>query len=160
MSSRGETFEEAFEALFVEAFHVARRIVGGAGEAEDIAAEATARALDKWRHVSGMRSPTGWVVRVAANLAIDNLRRRRFATTGTLERPTRPDDIDTRLVVRDMLHQLPQRQRQIVALRYLVDLPEAEVADRLGISLGSVKRHHHRAINRLRLNAEVASYVS
>ena len=148
--SRGD-FEEVFEDLFVEAFHVARRIVGDDNEAEDIAAEATARALDSWRRVRAMRSPTGWVVRVAGNLAIDTVRRRRFRTTGTLERPSRPDDSDTRLQVRDMLHQLPKRQCEILALRYLVDLPEAEVAKELGISLGSVKRHTHRAMNRLRL---------
>ncbi|MCY0541583.1 hypothetical protein OVW21_26515, partial [Klebsiella pneumoniae] len=63
-------FREVFESLFVAGYQVAIRILGDAAEAEDIAAEAAARAHDRWRRVGGMPSPTGWVVRVATNLAI------------------------------------------------------------------------------------------
>ena len=147
-------FEDVFESLFVAAYHVAHRIVGSAAEAEDIAAEATARALDRWRRVGGMASPKGWVVRVATNLAIDTVRRRRFVATIEFETPAEADDADNRIAVREMLRRLPRRQRDVLALRYLADLSEAEIAVVLGISPGSVKRHASRALSRLRSNGQ------
>ena len=45
---------------------------------------------------------------------------------------------------------LPERQRQVFVLRYIEDLPTAEVAAALGLSPGSVKRHLFRAVRRLR----------
>jgi RNA polymerase sigma-70 factor (sigma-E family) len=156
MPGRAE-FEEAFEGLFVAAYQVAHRIVGNSGEAEDVAAEATARALDGWRRVSAMPSPRAWVVRVASNLAIDIVRRRRFSAPALQNEPTAGEDGDLRIAVREMLRRLPRRQRDVLALRYLVDLSEAEIATVLGISPGTVKRHASRALERLRRdNAEGA----
>lgn len=151
MPGRAE-FEDVFESLFVAAYGVAHRILGSAAEAEDVAAEAMSRALDRWRRVGGMPSPTGWVVRVATNLAIDTVRRRRFVGPVELETSSKADDADTRLAVREMLRRLPRRQRDVLALRYLADLSEAEIAVVLGISPGSVKRHTSRALSRLRRN--------
>ena len=48
------------------------------------------------------------------------------------------------------LLRLPRRQREAVALRYLVDLPEREVASVLGLSTGTVKTHLHRGLAALR----------
>lgn len=154
-------FEEAFQDLFVAAYHVALRILANAGEAEDVAAESTARALDGWRRVSAMPSPRAWVVRVATNLSIDIVRRRRFVAMGGLDRSSSgaPEESDTRMVVRDMLRRLPRRQRDVLALRYLVDLSEAEIADVLGISPGTVKRHASRALRQLRRHEGDVSYA-
>lgn len=44
------------------------------------------------------------------------------------------------------LRSLPARQREVLALRYYLDLSEAEIADALGISAGSVKTHAHRGL--------------
>lgn len=52
--------------------------------------------------------------------------------------------------VRRALGALPARQRAALVLRYVEDLPEAQVADLLGCSVGSVKAHTHRDIRRLR----------
>ena len=48
------------------------------------------------------------------------------------------------------LSRLPRRQRQVVALRYLSDLSERDVASMLGVSAGAVKTHLHRALGVLR----------
>lgn len=55
-----------------------------------------------------------------------------------------------RIVLSDALARLPRRQREVVALRYLADLSEAQVAASLGISTGSVKTHLHRGLISLR----------
>ena len=44
------------------------------------------------------------------------------------------------------LHRLPERQREALALRYFLDLPEAEIAAAMGVSAGSVKTHVHRGL--------------
>lgn len=54
------------------------------------------------------------------------------------------------LLIRQALGELPRKQRAVVVLRYLEDLPEAEVASLLGCSAGSVKTHAHRGLRALR----------
>ena len=49
---------------------------------------------------------------------------------------------------------LPRRQREVLTLRYYLDLSEAQIADALGISTGSVKAHAHRGLTALRLDVE------
>jgi len=55
------------------------------------------------------------------------------------------------------VHRLPQRQREVVVLRYYADLSERQIADALDISPGSVKAHAHRALTTLRDSLEGAS---
>jgi RNA polymerase sigma factor (sigma-70 family) len=55
-----------------------------------------------------------------------------------------------RRMVLDALQQLPRRQREVLALRYYLDLSEAEIADALGISRGAVKSHASRGSAALR----------
>lgn len=52
------------------------------------------------------------------------------------------------------LGRLPRRQRQVLTLRYYLDLSEAQIADALGISAGSVKAHAHRGLATLRSDVE------
>jgi RNA polymerase sigma factor (sigma-70 family) len=148
-------FERCFDRLFTRAFHVALKVLGDKGEAEDVAAEAMARALRSWRRVGSLDAPEAWVVRVTTNLAIDALRRRKRRQGGSAPAtPTPLDDVaDTRVDLHALLRSLPQRQREVVALRYLADMSEAETAAVLGIALGTVKRHANRGITRMREEA-------
>ena len=148
-------FEACFDRLFTRAFHVALRIVGDKGEAEDVAAEALARTLRSWRKVRSLDAPEAWVVRVTTNLAIDSVRRRRRRSGGSaLPEAAGLDDVaDARVDLHALLRSLPQRQREVVALRYLADMSEAETAAALGIALGTVKRHANRGITRMREEA-------
>ena len=50
----------------------------------------------------------------------------------------------------EALAELPRRQREVIALRYYVDLSEAEIAETLGISRGAVKSHASRGAAALR----------
>jgi len=52
--------------------------------------------------------------------------------------------------VRQALQALPRQQRAVLVLRYYADLPEAEIADLLGCSPGTVKTHAHRGLRGLR----------
>jgi len=55
------------------------------------------------------------------------------------------------------LGRLPRRQREVLTLRYFLDLSEAAIADALGISAGSVKAHAHRGLTSLRSDVEATS---
>lgn len=146
-------FEEVFEDLFVQAYRVAHRILRNHNDAEDAAAETMARALDKWWRVGRMSTPAKWIVRVATNVALDTLRRRRRAKAKAPEAaPMSSSDAEGHVDIVDLLCRLPRRQCDVMTLRYLVGFSEAEIAAQLGISPGSVKRHASRAVDHLRRN--------
>src|SRR5207253_7822190 len=146
-----DSFEQAFDELFPRAFKLARRLVGDTDVAEDIAAEALARAYANWPRVSTLAYRDGWVLRVAANLAVDRVRRQpEVIAVPTPAGPDADDPVVLRLALVAALGSLPRRQRQAVALRYLGDLTDGEVAVALGISVGSVKTHIHRGLRALR----------
>ena len=55
-----------------------------------------------------------------------------------------------RMELARLLESLPKRQREVVVMRYLADRSEADTAEALGTSVGSVKRHAHRGLVTLR----------
>lgn len=129
------------------AYRVAYRLLGDREDASDLAQEAVARAVMRWAKVSGYADQ--WVATVAANLAIGLLRRRR-------PEPATPDAGITdpfagdRVDLARSLRKLTRRQQEVVVLRYLADLSERDVAERLGCSEGSVKQHASRGLGALR----------
>lgn len=142
-------FEEAFDELFPRAVRLAHRLLGDRAAAEDVAAEAMARAYARWPKVSVLPYRDGWLLKVTTNLAIDRLRRR---TPDVSAPPVADfeDGVDLRLALNAALLTLAPRQRQAITLRYLGGLSDKEVASALGISLGSVKTHIHRGLHGLR----------
>ena len=147
-------FEEAFPGLFLVAYQVTYRILGDVTRAEDAAAEATARALARWRRVGRMEHRNGWVARVAGNVAIDEIRRaNRRRDVPVRSGPLTADGTEEatlRLALGAALAGLSTRQREVISLRYLADLDEAEVSRALGISVNSVKKHAARGKEALR----------
>ena len=148
-SERDSEFDEFFDSLFPRAQALALRILGNRGAAEDVAAEALTRAYTRWPRLRTLSYRDGWVLKVASNLAIDAIRRR--PATSTIADEPSPEDLGTlRVALAAALHSLPDRQRAVIALRYLSDLSEAEVADALGMAVGTVKSHTHRGLANLR----------
>ncbi|MFI5053595.1 MAG: SigE family RNA polymerase sigma factor [Acidimicrobiia bacterium] len=144
-------FEEAFEDLYLRAYGVAYQLVGRRSESEDIAQETLARAFVHWRKIRGYAE--AWVVRVAGNLAIDSWRRtNRLDVSDTTNRPDprSPEPSGQRVDLHRALATLSRRQREVIVLRFLADLPEADVAKALGCSVGSVKQHASRGLATLR----------
>jgi len=91
---------------------------------------------------------TGWLLRVARNLTIDTIRRRRAIPSGDLLIADRPwDDAGRRcaLALQDALAALSEDQRQVLVLRQVVGLRPREIATRLARTEGSVHALHHRA---------------
>ena len=149
-------FEEQFEELYTRAYGVAYQLLGRRSEAEDVAQETLARAFVRWRKVRGYAE--AWVVRVAGNLAIDGWRRRqRLESHADAEdrAASAPGPDGQRVDLHRALHALSRRQREVIVLRFLADLPEADVAHALGCSVGSVKQHASRGLAALRISMAV-----
>lgn len=141
-------FEDEFDDLAGLAYRTAFRILGARPEAEEVAQETMTKALLGWNRVRSHARP--WVCRVAANEAIGILRKRRPARMELAMVQSSGETIGDRIDLQRALLILSKRQREVVILRYLVDLPEADVGAEFGISIGSVKTHAHRALAALR----------
>jgi RNA polymerase sigma-70 factor (sigma-E family) len=128
--------------------------VGDRQEAEDLVAEAFARAWARWAAVWRHPAPRAWVVRTALNARVSWWRRRRREVVVADAAPTGATDGDLSSIVdRELMAKvlgLPDRQRQVVALRLFLDLDTAQTADVLGIAAGTVTAHLARAIAALR----------
>ena len=140
-------FDAAFRSLYPRCFALAYRMLGNHSVAEDLASESMARALQRWNRLDPDRV-AGWVLRVTANQAIDLMRRKgRTMESGVIDLE---DATTVRLALARAIRTLPARQQEVVVLRYLSDLSEAETAAALRISVGSVKTHAHRGLAALR----------
>jgi RNA polymerase sigma factor (sigma-70 family) len=130
--------------------------VGDRDTAQELVAEAFARAWASWRTVSRHPAPAAWVIRTALNLNISRWRRRRREVSvpdpGSIADLPATDvggsSVDPRIMA--SLLRLPARQRQVVALRLFLDLDTDHTAQALGIAQGTVQAHLGRAIAALR----------
>lgn len=145
-----ETFDDSFPELYKISYRVAYRILGNRAEAEDVAQETLAKAYTRWWRLRG--DAARWVSRVSANSSIDiwRKRQRQELTPSDIERAQRGEPIIERLALADALSRLSRRQREVVTLRYLAGYPEADVAEILQCSVGSVKTHASRGLTALR----------
>jgi RNA polymerase sigma-70 factor (sigma-E family) len=148
---RGQGFDEFFSHILPRTIRAARRLTGDPWIAEDVAVEALARAHARWARVEALPWRDAWVLKVASREALHHVRRRPPLPAPSYERDE-SDDVALRVALVAALVRLPRRQRETVVLRYLCDLPEADVALALGVSAGTVKTHLHRALASLRAN--------
>lgn len=140
-------FEDRFEALHLIAYRTAYPVLGERGDSQDVAQEAMARAYVRWGKIHTYAA--AWVSRVALNLALDRVRKRRPVAEA---KDSAHEDafIAERLDLQRVLRDLPKRQREAVVLRYIADQSEADVAKAMDVSIGSVKTHASRGLAALR----------
>ncbi|MGQ4385107.1 SigE family RNA polymerase sigma factor [Streptomyces sp. SAS_270] len=126
--------------------------VGDRQLAEDLVAEAFARAWASWPRVRGHPAPRAWVVRTALNTRVSWWRRRRHevALEGRDAETPGPDPAGLDPTLLALLRGLPRRQREVIALRVFLDLDTATTARTLGIAPGTVTAHLSRAVATLR----------
>ena len=135
-------------------------LVGDAHRAEELTQQALVRTYAAWSR-AGSGDPLAYTRRVLVNLRTDSWRRRRRevlvgelpeGAPGLGAHPARDatEDHAERDRLLRALTVLTPKQRRVVVLRHLVGLPEAEVADHLGVSVGTVKSTSSRALALLR----------
>lgn len=128
-------------------------MTGDQHRAEDLLQGALTKLAARWEAIRDT-NPEGFVRTVIYRDSISWWRkhRRERLSPSTPDRGT-PDssaDVDSRLLLRSALARLTPKQRAVVVLRFYEDLGEAQVADLLGVSVGTVKSQTHAALGRLR----------
>jgi RNA polymerase sigma-70 factor (sigma-E family) len=130
--------------------------------AEDLVQTAFARAYPRWAKLE-LDAPEAYVRKIMVNTWSSWWRRRWRGElpAGALPEIAAADpylDADRRQAVTSALAGLPPRQRLVLVLRYHEDLSEQQVADLLGISLGTVKSQAAKALARLRSGGALDGY--
>lgn len=128
--------------------------------AEDLLQSCLVKLYKAWPRLDTATDPDAYLRRTLVNTHRSWWRvswRRETPSDDLPDLRSRPDDPALALAVRQALESLPPRQRLALVLRYFEDLPEAQVAELMGCSVGSVKTHTHRGVRRLRevLGAEL-----
>ncbi|MFE6234024.1 SigE family RNA polymerase sigma factor [Cellulosimicrobium sp. NPDC057862] len=151
--------DREFTAFMVDAQPALSRtawlLCGDVHRAEELVQHALVRTYVAWPRARE-RDPIAYARRVLANARIDHWRKhRREHLTEPHEVPsderasTEGTHAERDALVRALVQLSPQRRR-VVVLRYLLDLPERQVADELGLSLGAVKSAASRGLAHLR----------
>jgi RNA polymerase sigma-70 factor (ECF subfamily) len=131
---------------------VCRRVVGASRDADDAAQEAMIRIVKGLRSFDGRSSFATWAYRVAANTALDELRKQRRRpllqvvddeghVPDVVDRAAqrRIDAVADRLSIDEAVAALPDEFRTAVVLRDVADLDYVEIAELLGVPIGTVK---------------------
>lgn len=156
-------------------FRTCRRLLPAGEDVEAAVQETLLRALKNLGRFTGEGSFGAWVVAIAVNLCRDRLRRKRLVPFLSLEArdedgrnplaavpsaEPNPERVAMARQAVSRLHgevsRLPRRQQEVFALRFFVGLDLEGIATALGVDVGTVKTHLHRAVQRVRVAVEEA----
>jgi len=158
---RARTFDALVDRPALDrAYRIARLIMLDPDDAEDATHDAV---LSAWRRFGELRDPErfdAWFGRILVNACRDRLRTRRrgpisieVVGVGVLERSGGPDPEDAMArsdLLRDAFRALSPEHREVVALRFYLDLTVDQIAERTGARAGTVKSRLHYALRRMR----------
>lgn len=154
VSARDQELTALFDAHFSELRGLAFVILGDSHLAEEVVMDAFANVFSSWTRVRRFDWPYGYLRRAVVNSCRGTMRRRALEAR-IRARSVKGSEIDdsgwdagrsdVRLDLWALVGRLPARQRLCIVLRYLEDMPEAEIAETLECSIGTVKSQTARA---------------
>jgi RNA polymerase sigma-70 factor (sigma-E family) len=165
---RPEAVREDFDRFVADSsdrlLRTAFLVVQDLSVAEDLVQECLFQVARRWPRIRSMEYPVAYARRILINLTLRDSegrqrRRHELATVTGRHMEERADDaashalhhIDANADLMNALEQLAPRQRAVLVLRYFEDLTEAQTADAMECSVGTVKSTTSRAYDRLRL---------
>jgi RNA polymerase sigma-70 factor (sigma-E family) len=155
-----QEFAELFRGSWARLYRLAVAVSGDPAAAEDDLQAAFAKVYAHWSRVRRADHPDAYVRRMVLNEVLGGRRHgflKRERPRASVEPPGAVASPERAVVERDAIWAavgaLPPRQRAVVVLRYYEDLSEAEIADALGCSRGTVKSQASAALASLRRNA-------
>jgi RNA polymerase sigma-70 factor (ECF subfamily) len=140
-----EAVRQAYSAYYRRLVAALYALTGDHGEAQDLVQEAYARALGRSKQFLDVADPEAWLRTVAMNLARTRWRRRRLfdslVRSGRVERPIEsiPGVDPNRVALVAALQRLSRATRETIVLHHLADMSVHEVADALGVPVGTIK---------------------
>lgn len=162
MGRRNFEIEALFDREYAPLVRLAFLLTRNENIAEEIAMEAFVRALGGWRRIGSMERPDLYVRRIVVNLCASSGRRK--LTEGRMMLRLRAQTRESYSHTHDdpsitpALQSLPVRQRACIVLRYFEDRSEAEMAEILSCSVGTVKSQLAKA--RAKLETELRPLVA
>jgi RNA polymerase sigma-70 factor (sigma-E family) len=157
--SADDALEQLYAAHWRQLVRLAVLLVRDQGVAEEIVQDCFVAVHDRWGRLRDPDKAIAYLRQSVVNRSRSHLRhlsvvRRHAEREGAMPAFAGADepsyDAARRTAVLDALRRLPTRQREVLALRYYLDLSEAEIAEALGISRGAVKSHASRGAAALR----------
>jgi len=149
--------EEMYAAHYPRLVRLAVLLVRDKETAEEVVQDSFVAMHGRWRSLEQPDKALAYLRQTVVNQARSVLRHRGVrAQHPPAVQPDHPGadvqtlDAERRTHILQALRELPDRQREVLALRYYLDLSEAEIADTLGISRGAVKSHAFRGVSALR----------
>jgi RNA polymerase sigma-70 factor (sigma-E family) len=162
---RASAVSELFVAHHRRLVGLAALLVDDRGSAEEVVQEAFLSLHRRWRTLREPSAAVAYLNKCVVNGSRKRLRQGRrlallvprvAATPGILvSAEQQVVDREDLARVRHWIGELPRRQREVLVLRFYLDQSEAEIADALGISRGSVKSHASRGLATLTRRLEV-----
>jgi RNA polymerase sigma-70 factor (ECF subfamily) len=165
MAEDPPTFEAAYRAHHRDVLRYAALMLGDPDEAADVAADAFTRAFSAWRDGRG---PTGrplpWLLVIARHLVLDRYRRRRLVrwlplVGGERLAAAAADGATVNEVwiwLAELAAALPERQREVLFLRFRRDLTDEEIGEVMGLSASGVRSLLSRAVHAIRQHPELS----
>ncbi|WP_394851234.1 RNA polymerase sigma factor [Pendulispora rubella] len=151
VKSSWHRFLDEFEPLRPELYRYCRHLTRSPWDAEDLVQDALARAFVTLgcMHHDPPANPRAWLFRVASNLWVDRMRRRRDTPDELAADTPEADPQAVREAAGTLLGQLSPQERAAVVLRDMFELSLEEVAEVLSTTVGAVKAALHRGRGRL-----------
>ncbi|MGH7911872.1 MAG: RNA polymerase sigma factor [Candidatus Dormibacteraceae bacterium] len=148
-------FPLLYEREYPSVFRTVRAIVLDQSDAEDLTQDCFARAYRARQRYKPDAPPTAWLHRIAVNTAISHLRRRKLAKFLPLKVEQSADDrelgrVETRSLIELALADLSPKLRAAVVLQYYEDRPREEIAEILGVPVGTVASRLANAMAQMR----------
>jgi RNA polymerase sigma-70 factor (sigma-E family) len=159
-----EGFHEFVAAGSTALLRTAYLLVGDLGLAEDLLQNALVKTYLSWGRIRDPGSVHAYVRRILVTTASSWWRRRASheVPVADLPEPVTPDFTGVQAeaeTMRRLLLDLPAKQRAVLVLRFYEDLTEAEVAETLGVTRGTVSRYVTRGLATLRSRLEEGELV-
>jgi RNA polymerase sigma-70 factor (sigma-E family) len=149
---RDEAIATLFYACYPQLVATGYGVAGDWAVAEELAQEAFVRLWRRWRWLRDPESAPAYLHRTVVNLGNSAIRRRALERRVAASRSGQPVEAgpEASLELRQAIGALSPRKRACVVLRYLAGLTEAQTAQALGITPGTVKSQTHKALRQLR----------
>ncbi|MFD0344509.1 SigE family RNA polymerase sigma factor [Streptomyces sp. NPDC127117] len=162
--ARYSSFSSFVRARGPVLLRAARSLTANPSDAEDLLQTALTKTYVAWERIEDHRALDGYVRRALLNTRTSQWRKRKVDEFACDELPEQesapaPDPAEQQTLHDAMWRavlKLPDRQRAMVVLRYYEDLSEAQTAEVLGVSVGTVKSAVSRALGKLREDPELA----
>jgi len=141
-----ETFKRVFLPLHAKLYRMAYRFVENQADAEDMVQECYVKLWQKRQEWSAIQNPESFSITIIKHVCLDFLRKKKSENRSSDTLKLTVDSSETRLEqceqlekIRTIVRQLPEKQKQVVKMKYWRDLPDHAIEKQTGLKRGNIK---------------------